>query len=128
MIYIQYARFSYQTLYRADITIDSVTLEDPPKTEELERYSIRTGTMEEIIMRLHELLQKYPAAVITMAQEPTRSSGFEKPIKGYELDSKMRDVIRDDMSKALEMFAPIERTIIATPTPVKTELETPKEN
>jgi hypothetical protein len=120
MISVAYDRIPEKVLYKAKINVDAVTVEEgADATEEgISRKGKSAATMEEIIEELHELLKQHPDAQVTMVRGTTRPMHFgQRKPRGFELDEKMRDLIRDDLDKAKEAFAPIEHTIQVRPAP-----------
>lgn len=129
MISVKYARIPKETEYRVKINVDKVTSEPSksgPKVGEegLSRINKSSATMEEIIRQVHELLQEYPNAKLTLLQEPTRPKRFsrDRP-RGCELDERTVEIIRTDLDAALEMFAPVDMTVDVRPQPPRIEIK-----
>lgn len=116
MITIGYSRIPRETVYQVKMDVDNVELEEGiTQTEALMRWTASGSTMAEIIEELHHTLQKHPDAKVTMLQEPSRGPIFGRRLKGFELDQRTVDLIREDLEKAQEMFKPIERTVNVRP-------------
>jgi hypothetical protein len=120
MISVAYDRIPQEVLYKAKISVDLITVEEGVETTEeaIKRVGKSAATMEEIIEQLHQILQEHPEAGVTMVRGTTRPTHFgQKKPRGFQLDTAMRDLIRDDLETAKEKFAPIEYTIHVRPTP-----------
>jgi len=111
MITVTYRRIPTEPQYHAAIRIDSVPLAAEEQGKELGTVELTSAPLEEVAARLHEVLQAFPSAQVTMIQEPTRPLVNQAPMKGYELAPDMVEIIRSDIEKAKEMFSPITRTV-----------------
>lgn len=120
MISVAYDRIPQEIFYKAKINVDLITVEEGEETteESIKRVGKSAATMEEIIEQLHQILQEHPEAKVTMVRGTTRPTHFgQRKPRGFELDEKMRNMIRDNLEEAKEMFAPIEHTIQVRPAP-----------
>ncbi len=113
MISVYYTRIPQQALYTSTVGVDRLIVVEG--TETREEGILRVGKdaveLEEVIVNLHELLKKYPDATVTMIRGMTRPPHFgQAASRGFELDEKTRDLIRDDLEKAKRAFAPIDHT------------------
>lgn len=116
MITVGYSRIPKEVEYRVKMTVDVVNREGEETWEDaVRRWTADSVTMEAIIEELHHTLKAHPDAKVTMIQEPTGPLQHARKPQGFELDEKMRDLIRDDLEKAKEMFAPIDRTVRVRP-------------
>jgi len=96
-------------LYEAEMVVTSVMR---AAEQTLSQIGKKAVPLEEVLWDTHKLLKIYPDAGVTMLRVPTRPIEFGKrEPRGFELDNKMRNLIRDDLEKAKELFAPIERTV-----------------
>lgn len=118
MITVSYDRVPMETLYDAELGVYLLTVEAAEKTEEKQVVSIeRTKvTMESIVTDLHNLLNTYPDAKVTVIRGSRPTQYKRTKPKGVELDDNIRDIIRDDIARAYELFAPIEHTVNVKPT------------
>lgn len=126
MISVAYDRIPQKVLYAAKINVDLVTVEEGKEAteESLNRTGKSAATMEEIIESLHQLLQKHPDAKVTMVRGTTRPTHFgQRKPRGYELDEKLRNMIRDDLEAAKKEFAPIEHTVQVRPAPPRIQIK-----
>jgi hypothetical protein len=84
----------------------------------LEKDEGKETSMKKIIVKLHQMLQKYPDAEVTMIRPKPkgflRQTAQDNPV-AFTLDDGMRDTIRDDLEAALKMFEPIHQTVGITP-------------
>jgi len=132
MIDVVYARIPEEVKYRVKIAVNETEVETDENEKKLierslERSNLNDVPLEAMVDKLHKLLQAYPEAKVTMIQEPTRPLQHQRRQKGFELDQKTVDLIRDDPEKARELFAPIERTVHVKPAPPRIMLEEPKQ-
>lgn len=126
MIDVTYARIPEEVKYQVKIAVNEaemVQVEEERKLIErdLGRNNLNSVPMEAMVEELHQLLQKYPEAKVTMMQEPTRPLRHTRQKRGFELDQKTVDLIRDNLEEAQKLFAPIERTVQIRPAPVRLE-------
>jgi hypothetical protein len=116
MITVGYSRIPKEVEYRVKMTVDVVNREGEETWEDaIRRWTAGAVKMEEIIEELHHTLKVHPDAKVTMIQEPTGPLQHSRKPQGFELDEKMRDLIRDDLEEAKKMFAPIDRTVRVRP-------------
>lgn len=127
MITIGYSRIPKETVYRVKMDVDEVNREGEETWESaVRRWTSNGVTMEEIIQELHHTLKAHPDAKVTMIQEPSKGPISKRQPRGFELDQRTVDLIRDDLEAAKEMFKPIERTVAVRPPRVT--LQPKKEN
>lgn len=132
MIEVAYARIPEEVKYWAKISVneaESVRILDDERQlieRDLRREDLYEVPMDVVVEHLHQLLQTWPDAKVTMLQEPTRSRSYDRSKKGYELSPEETAMIRDRLEEAKRMYAPIERTVQVRPSPVR--LEPCKEN
>lgn len=116
MITVGYSRIPKETEYRVKMNVDMVSLEEGETVPDaIRRWTADSVTMEAIIEELHHTLKDHPDAKVTMIQEPTGPLQFARKPQGFELDEEMTKLIRTDLEKAKEMFAPIDRTVRVRP-------------
>lgn len=119
MIAVSYSRIPKTERYDLEIEVKLLTVREGASAEE---QTIIKGmrqhvSMENIIAEVHKLLSVHPDAVVTMIRGTTRPTHYgQKPPRGFELDEKMRNLIRDDLHEAQKAFAPIERVVKVRPT------------
>jgi len=132
MITVGYARIPQETLYQLKINVDMVTQGETSdgslQEEGLSRKNRSSATMDEILEEVHRLLQRFPDAKVTMIQEPTLPLRHSKPMKGFELDQQMVDLLRTNPEKAKEMFQPILRTVSIRPPRIALQPEKEKDD
>ena len=119
MIAVYYNRTPNTELYELKIDVRMLIVEEGAEAKEEKLLDSRKHRvrMESIIADVHELLQTFPDALVTMIRETTRPMLYgQRPPRGFTLDYKMRDLIRDDLHEALKAFAPIERVVKVRPT------------
>jgi hypothetical protein len=119
---VSYSRIPKTERYDSEIEVKLLTVaEYAGVVEETLIKGTRNGVhMDTIIADVHQLLHVHPEATVTMLQGTTRPTQYgQKPPRGFELDEKMRNLIKDDLHEAQKAFAPIERTIKVRPTPPK---------
>ena len=128
MITVYYARLPETTSYRSRIDVDQVEVMDEHLNQILlEQQESSCLEMGEMITQLHNLLQKYSDAKVTMLQEMTRPGiHLRENKKAYELDEKMTSVLRNDLEEAKKLFDPIERIVIVRPAGVRFVPQPPK--
>lgn len=132
MIEVVYARIPEEVKYRVKIAVNETEVETTENEKrliekDLHRMNMNGVPLEQMVERLHQLLQDYPEAKITMIQEPTRPLQHRKKLQGFELSQKEVDLIRTDLEKAKELFAPIERTVNVRPAPPRIMLGEPEQ-
>jgi len=119
MISVHYDRLPQQELYKSKIEVDRLVVVEGVETREepIRRVGRDAVTLEEVIADLHQILKKHPDAVVTMVRGTTRPTHFgQQASRGFELDTRTRDLIRDDLEKAKKAFAPIDRMVRVRPT------------
>jgi hypothetical protein len=113
MIEVKYGRLPRTTMYKGTIQVARVTKEG----EKLSENSVQGANFPEISMpdlveALHHELQLYPEAKVTMIQELTRPGVFKTENRqGYELSLEETNLVRNDLTRALKLFEPIEQTV-----------------
>lgn len=119
MISVRYSRIPKETVYHAKIDVDLVEekVEDP-QVEGVDRWISSSITMEDLIRELHHMLRRHPNAKVTMIRKIPKklmdgNKGREE--KGFELDQKLVDLIKNNLPEALKQFAPIEQTVNVRP-------------
>ena len=120
MISMSYDRIPQKTLYEAETKVAVVVVVGGATTveEPIKRIGKSGVEMGELITDLNKLLNTHPDAVVTMVRGTTRPTYFgQRTPRGFELDTKMRDLIRDDLEEAKKAFAPMEQTVQVRPTP-----------
>lgn len=116
MIVVGYSRIPKEVEYRVKMDLDEVDLDkENHPTEAIRRWTSNSVKMEEIIEEIHHTLRQHPDAKVTMIQEPTGPLQHARKLQGFELDEKMRDLIRDNLEEAKKLFAPIDRTVRVRP-------------
>lgn len=67
---------------------------------------LQDQTFDELIYRVHDMLRYADDASVTIiCQSP---DGNPDKDRVHDLDDKFRDVLRNDLAKALELFRPVE--------------------
>ena len=113
MVTMTYDRIPCLTTYTGNIQVDLVELkgEGESQTTRVEQVEFEEVGLEEFIACLHNLLQKTGEQVkVTMIRPIKSSSWSERTERAMELSKEEVDIIKNDLPKALEMFAPINRT------------------
>lgn len=122
MIDLCYVRVPGTTLYNAELRATQVTTGNESRClKEKTKFRVEMG---DVIRELHKDLQQYPSATVTIVRPKTQEflkAGRTHPT-AVELDENMRDIIRDDLDKAIEMFAPIERSVRISNKPIVVKL------
>jgi hypothetical protein len=119
MLAVSYSRIPKTERYDSEIEVKLLTVQEGASAEEqtIIRGMRQHVSMENIIADVHKLLRVHPNAAVTMLRGTTRPTQYgQKPPRGFELDTKMRNLIRDDLHEAQKAFAPIERVIRVRPT------------
>lgn len=117
MISVTYSRLPNTTNYKADVKIDWV-VKDREKLEVVKRrgYLADEVTMENLIKYLHQILQEEPGPhKVTMLRQIPATKWTEGHQRGFELDEKMVNTIKNDLPEALRMFAPVTQTCDVRP-------------
>ena len=101
-------------------------LGDAVEEKELDRTDFQKVEMENMIKILHSYLNEYPDAKVDMIrprmEKFLKVSDRDNP-KAFELEQSMTDMIRNDLGRALEMFAPIRQVVQVRPTTPRLERE-----
>lgn len=115
MIDVTYSRIPTTEVYKGDIRVAEVDQRKVPRNyfheTEKSKVSFSGWKMEKIIEQLHQLLKANPEAKVTMLRPPPPEKASQDPT-AHELDNKTRDILRDDLEQAQEMFKPIHRTVV----------------
>ena len=126
MIAVRYNRIPKTEQYESEIEVRLLTAEEDASVEEqtMSKGMRQYVRMENIIADVHKLLHVHPEATVTMIRGTTRPTHYgQKPPRGFELDEKMRDLIRDDLHEAQKAFAPIERVVKVRSTPPRVAIK-----
>jgi hypothetical protein len=129
MINVLYSRLPEKQVYNSTIGVDEVSLKEEASGPELVvreilREMLLDTPLEVIVERVHDLLQLYPEAKVSMVQELTRPGVYRRRGgHGFELDKSTVDLIKNDLDRAKRLFAPLEQTVRTTVTAPKVELK-----
>jgi len=127
MVTVQYSRAPKTTNYEGYIRATRVEqLEETLEEKEMAKSDFNGMPMEALVRLTHEYLMKWPTAKLTMIrpqmQRYLKETERDNP-RAFEIDEATTEIIRNDLNKALEMFAPIEQTIQVKPTTPRLEKE-----
>ena len=112
MIKWSYGRIKNKFNYDGNLLITNVSSDGKDITEDdIESEDYNDVPLEEMVAALHNFLGKYPEAEITVMVKGREKRYGSPETKYHALDSKFRDLIRDNLSEALKLFAPIERKV-----------------
>ena len=125
VILASYRRLPKTTQYQMSVKVDEVTQDEKNKLTE-KQVEIHLGEvveMEEIVTKIHKLLQKYPAAKVLMKPLPSVEPQYGAKERIHELEASFVKILKDDLDEALKMFAPIERVVMVKPVPPRLKTE-----
>jgi hypothetical protein len=125
MITLSYQRVPKTTKYVGDLTVTTVQSNGEMLTEMLlsTKHWVDEVDLGVMVEEIHKTLQTYPEGKVTMLQGLTRPGMHRKLNRdAYELTSEEANTVRNNLPKALEMFAPIEQTIKIQTKPPSVEL------
>lgn len=121
---VEYTRNSGEKTYRGFARVVNVKFLGEVWEKELDRCEFQKVGMENLIKILHSYLNKYPDAKVDMirpkGEKFLKESERDRP-RAFELDVHTTQVIRDDLPRALEMFAPIKQVVQVRPTTPRLE-------
>ena len=109
MITVRYQRIPMAFQYRTTLVVDAV--DEKGQSTAQKQMQQDAVPLEDMATALHLLLQEFPQAKVTMIQEPTRDLVALRSPSGYELSEDMVGMIRKDVDKAKELFAPMHRVV-----------------
>ena len=127
MVTVQYVRIPKMTDYEGSIkVVRAEKVEETLKETTLETMDFKGLPMGEVVRQLNKKLLKWPTAKLTMIRPPAKrflkETERDNP-RAFEIDEATTNIIRDDLDKALDMFAPIEQTVQVKPTTPRLEQE-----
>ena len=111
MISMTYERIQGLTAYTGDIKVTLVKQAED-KMEEIckEQVCFQQAEMSEFIQFLHHLLQNQVEPVKVTMIRPIRATWTERTSVAVELSAAEVDILKNNLPRALEMYAPIDRT------------------
>jgi hypothetical protein len=127
MVTVEYTRIPKSTEYKGHLkVVRAEELGETLKETPLESLEFLGMPMEDLVRLMHERLNKWPTAKLTMIRPPAEKflaeTERDNP-RAFEIDEVTTKIIREDLDKALEMFAPIEQTVQVKPTTPRLEKE-----
>jgi hypothetical protein len=127
MVTLTYTRTPKTQRYEGDLKATRAEkIEEMLKETDLRTTQFNRITMDEVVRLTHGYLQDWPTAKLTMVRPPAKrflkETERDNP-RAFEIDEQTTKIIREDLDKALAMFAPIEQTIQVKPTTPRLEKE-----
>lgn len=123
MIEVCYTRLPGTTNYKGYVRAVVVTIHPgafrDPVEESQKEITFEDFSMDDIVYTMNEFLQTWRNAKVTVVRPNAVDLMVFRNPKAVELDEQTRDLIRDNLEKAYEMFAPIDQTVKVRDTTIK---------